>query len=512
MIQLIKRAEVNDTDIPLLSRWQSNRLPYIFELQRKDILVTSITNYNGTALIQVALPSTINEDVNYQIILNSINGIYKNAVGVIISTYVSGAYSYAVTTIQYGGNESGGYYNTSRKEAYRTSIRLIGVTPTTNQVTEFGTLYGTPNASGLSKMDISGLLSYAMQKQNLFPFNVRNLKDIYSYLSFKIYYNATYNIGIYPYTEFPNDIADTDGKTPITYYAIDGVKNLLQQYGQNFADFLVTYKEREVKFLTEFQTPTYFVGFPFALNFIFDSSLAINKQGITLEEDEFDSTGNNTNHYDDYIDKSQNSSVNHLMITGNYQAGTEYVEVWLEANGTAGEYYVAENYVADFYTDDVTSGSSPAIRITEKKKVYVDANCRKNPIYLMWKNGYGGWSYWLFDNNTEETFVAKHNTDYSIYIENIETANLKNKFVNVDQVKTITCGDNVRISDLYGLAGIEKSPQVFMLYDASKLATNPSLAWIGVNVLPKGFKYSPLAERVDVEVTFELPSYYTIPN
>jgi len=373
-------------------------------------------------------------------------------------------------------------------------------------------LYGTPNASGLSKMDISGLLSYAMQKQNLFPFNVRNLKDIYSYLSFKIYYNATYNIGIYPYTEFPNDIADTDGKTPITYYAIDGVKNLLQQYGQNFADFLVTYKEVEAKFLTEFETPTYFVGLPFALNFIFDTSLAINKQGITLEEDEFDATGNNTNHYDDYIDKSQNSSVNHLMITGNYQAGTEYVEVWLEANGTAGEYYVAENYVADFYTDDVTSGSSPAIRITEKKKVYVDANCRKNPVYLMWKNAYGGWSYWLFDNNTEESYIAKHNTEYSVYVENIETANIKNKFVSTDQVKTITCGDSVRVSDLYGLAGIEKSPQVFMLYDATKLATNPTLAWIGVNVLPKGFKYSPLADRVDVEVAFELPSYYTIPN
>lgn len=512
MIQLIKRAEVNDVDIPLLSRWQSNRLPYVFEFQRKDMLVTSITNYNGFALLQVALPSTIGADENYQITLYSNNLVYNGAVGIITYTYILGLVAYARTNIVYNGNDTGGYYITSRKELYRSYVKLIGRVPTLPNPIELGTLYGTPQANGLIKMDIKSLLSYAMQKQNLFTFDVRNLRDVYSYINFYLYYNANYNIGITSYQELPVDQLDKEGTNGILYNAIDGVKNLLDEYGQNFADYLPTTIERDAKFLTEFQTPTYFVGFPFALNWIFNTQLVVGKKNITLEEDEFNASGTNTNHYDEYIDKNQYGGVNHLLLTGSYNAGTEYIEAWIEANGVAGEYYVAENYVADNYTEDVTSSSSGSIRITEKKKVYLDANCRKNPIYLMWKNALGGWSYWLFDSNTEETFVAKHNTEYSVYVENIATANLKSKFVNADQVKTITCGDSVRVSDMYGLSGIEKSPQVFMLYDATKLSTNPTLAWLGVNVIPKGFKYSPLAERVDVEITFELPNYYTITN
>lgn len=509
MITLIKRPEINDTNIPLLSRWQSNRLPYIFELKRIDLLINSITNNGGTVLIQVANTIPIYTYYGYNLTLNSANGIYKNKTGLAISGYQAGAFNYIVTDIPFLGNDIGGYFNSSVISNYRGKLRLVGITPTTNETIELGTLYGTPQADGTIKIDVKALLSYAMQKQNLFTFNTRNKKDIYSYLSFQVYYNGLFGNSS---QELVNDQLDIEGKTPITYYAIDGVKNILQEYGQNFADYLVTSKEREAKFLTQFETPTYFVGFPFALNFIFDSSLAVGKTNVTLEEDEFDVTGNNTNHYDEGIDKSNSNAVNHLMITGNYQSGTEYIEAWIEANGTAGEYYVADNYVADFYTDDVTSSGSPAIRVTEKKKIYINNECRRNPIYLMWKNSLGGWDYWLFDNNAEINYTAKHNTEYSVYIENIATANLKSKFVNAEQVKTITVGDSVTVSELYGISGIEKSPQVFMLYDATKLATNPELAWIGVNVVPKGFKHTSFANNIDVEITFELPDFYTIPN
>jgi hypothetical protein len=130
----------------------------------------------------------------------------------------------------------------------------------------------------------------------------------------------------------------------------------------------------------------------------------------------------------------------------------------------------------------------------------------------MWKNSLGGWDYWLFDNNAEINYTAKHNTNYNVYVENIETTNLRSKFVSADQVKTITVGDSVSVDSLVGLKGIESSAQVFMLYDQSKLATTPELAWIGVNVVPKGFKHTSFANYVDIEVTFELPDYYTTNN
>jgi hypothetical protein len=514
MIQLIKRPEVNDTDLPLLSRWQSNRLPYIFEFQRTDSIILSIVpHFTGNIQVQVPIPIANGlAIINSTLTIYSANGLYNGVTGTLKSVGNIGSSYYLITDIPYIGSDTGGYIIANARELYRAYVKLVGITPTTNQEIELGTLYGTPQANGLVKMDVKALLTYAMQKQNLFTFNVRNLKDIYSYLSFKLYYNAGYNIGINSYKEFTTDKLDSNGNTAITYYAIDGVKNILEQYGQNFADYLTTPKQREVKFLTEFQTPTKFIGFPFALNWIFNKDLSAGKTNITLEEDEYDATGNNTNHYDEIINKSESGGVNHLLLTGNYTTGTEYIEAWIEANGTAGEYYVAENYVADFYTDDVLNSSGASIRVTEKKKVYIDTRCRKNPVYLMWKNSLGGWDYWLFDNNTEENYLAKHNTDYSLYVENIETTNVKSKFVIADQVKTITCGDSVSISSIKGIAGIEKSPQVFMLHDATKLTTNPSLAWIGVNVAPKGFKYSPLADRVDVEVTFELPNFYTIPN
>ena len=51
-----------------------------------------------------------------------------------------------------------------------------------------------------------------------------------------------------------------------------------------------------------------------------------------------------------------------------------------------------------------------------------------------------------------------------------------------------------------------------MLYKPELLATEPQRAWLGVTVAPKGFKYVQGVSNVDVELTFDLPDYYSVGN
>jgi hypothetical protein len=50
------------------------------------------------------------------------------------------------------------------------------------------------------------------------------------------------------------------------------------------------------------------------------------------------------------------------------------------------------------------------------------------------------------------------------------------------------------------------------LYDSTMLPANPELAWIGVRISPKGFKYKIDSNAVEVEVSIVYPELYSIPN
>jgi hypothetical protein len=204
--------------------------------------------------------------------------------------------------------------------------------------------------------------------------------------------------------------------------------------------------------------------------------------------------------------------ISQLLLSGTYDTSTEFVDVWLNNGGIASDVYVADDYVANDYVYDNAGGIGAEARITEIKRVKINRDCRKNPIYLMWKNSLGGWDFWLFDNKSENVIKTKAGGTYDVYNEDIEREFTRSMVFENRQMKNIIVGDVVTQEDLIGLQGIEKSSVVFMLYDADKLATDPEIAWMMVNVNPSGFKYFNVSDNIEVEVNFDIIEYYNVPN
>ena len=130
----------------------------------------------------------------------------------------------------------------------------------------------------------------------------------------------------------------------------------------------------------------------------------------------------------------------------------------------------------------------------------------------MWKNSLGGWDFWLFDNVTEHETTSQQGATYENYIEDIENATHRTQFTEARQQNRITCFGTATQEQYEGLKTIERSPQVYMLRDASALTTNPLKAWTGVRIAPKGFKKVSATVNIEVELTIELPEPYNVPN
>lgn len=512
MITLVKSPNKNLYG-SVISRWQSNRQPFIFEFIRKDALYSSITNYFSKSLITAptSLFNGCTIAVGDVVTITDNNGLY--AITTTIDQIVTDdAITKKFTIVDgfSGTSFSGGYVNFGYRENYRIEVTLQGYVPSTNQLITLGTIKGSNNSKGVVKIDVRNLVTYEMIKSNRFNFIARNGKEYSGYLPFTIKYQDKFILNNVVTSSAP---VVNDGTY---YYAIDGVKNSLSVYGQNFADYYPYRNEDtlevDAKFLTEFPQPTYFIDYPFSLSFIVNSDIL--KSLCTSEEDELDVNGNVINHQDFNVNTglSKLPYISQLLLSGSYDTQTEFVDVWLNNGGTASDVYVADDYVANDYVYDNAGGIGAEARITEIKRVKINRDCRKNPIYLMWKNSLGGWDFWLFDNRSENVIKTKAGATYDVYNEDIEREVTRAMVLENRQMKNIIVGDVVTQEDLIGLQGIEKSSAVFMLYDASKLATDSEIAWMMVNVNPSGFKYYNVSDNIEVEVNFDIIEYYNVPN
>lgn len=496
------------------SRWSSNRQPFIFSFIRKDAEFVSVTNYFSQAMI-TANTSAFNGctiAIGDVVTINDYNGVYSGITTTITQVITDDAITkkFLVGSGFLGNSFGGGFINFGYRENYRVEVTLTGYVPSMDMTLTLGTIKGSNNSKGIVSIDVRNLVTYEMIKSNRFDFDSRNGKEYSGYLPFTIQYKDRFVLN--------GDV--TSSANPINegnyYFAIDGAKNSLSLYGQNFADYYPYRNDdtgiTDAKFLTEFPVPTFFTDYPFSLSFIVGSDIL--KSLVTSEEDELNINGDVINHQDFNVNTglSKFPYISQLMLSGSYNTNTKYVDVWLNNGGTANDVYVADDYVANDYVYDGAGAILGEVRITEVKRVKINSECRKNPIYLMWKNSLGGWDFWLFDNKSENNIKVKNGATYDVYNVDIEREITRSMVLENRQMKNIVVGDIVTKDDIIGLQGIEKSSAVYMLYDVTKLATDSEIAWMMVNVNATGFKYFNDSEGIEVEVNFDIIEYYNVPN
>jgi hypothetical protein len=108
----------------------------------------------------------------------------------------------------------------------------------------------------------------------------------------------------------------------------------------------------KAKFQSVFNKPTYFVGYPFSLNFIYSDNM-LNYQVIRKETTK-DINGTTIATTSDNLNMNNRLYANRLMLKQGYTSNVKTIDIWLEANDTDpipvrwddGEY--ATNF-SDFY-------------------------------------------------------------------------------------------------------------------------------------------------------------------
>lgn len=322
------------------SRWTALHNPYIFEFTREDF-------HANNTLIRPAYHATLptvwinaaaatveaNIEAGDNIYLNS--GMYQ---GVYEVEAVNG--QYVTLNTPYIGNGGNGRVNLiDRITNFKAFVKLYdGVT---NELID--TVYPKPDSTGLLICDVSGIIRSIVDTQatiNQSDINKAN-KGISG--SFKLGYGATYTL-LLSGVSYSVTIPEVPGSPTINneiYYWVSASRQItgdisegMDGIGQNMKEYVPKdISGNYAKFLTMFETPTYFEGFPFFLSFLYDEDF----DGNYLERHQQDLDINGTNvstETDDNLLISELGYVNQMKIrTPN--TGTNKFDVWLEKGDTA---------------------------------------------------------------------------------------------------------------------------------------------------------------------------------
>lgn len=510
MITFLSRPErFQAANNSLISRWGSARLPYLFELQRRDYqLISTNEDAFGNVVLRVAydaaLPGeiTVGSEVYFASTLDAQgNAGHYGEVAVVSSVATApGLYHLLYTnTPAVVASTNGGFINVMSRLNYYVAFTLNLYEAATG-ITHTIAVRLKPGANGKMRLDASEYITSYMVKEAPTLYSSVNLKDNNVWGKFYLEYTEVWT------GSSNSTVSDQSNE----YFFVDGVKQLLSQYGQNLLDY-VPFPELfapGAKFLTDFVKPTFFAGYPFDLWFIYPDELG--PAPITREEDEFTFGGALLSAVSTTVNVAQRGGVNRLRIseTG-YSPGTAQIDVYLKIYSGVQLGYFIDNYIADGYFEQdppiPPDGITP-YNLTEKKRVKFGTVCARNPVYLCWKNRLGGFDYWLFSGNQNVNISSKQTGIFNREPDDISTQNYRSTILQAEQVERITCGDNVLLEDLQGIKGIEASPAVYVLVSQS-----PTV-WRRVKINPKGFQYQTKGNRADVQVEIEYPEYYTVSN
>lgn len=194
------------------------------------------------------------------------------------------------------------------------------------------------------------------------------------------------------------------------FYYINGVKQNLEKYGNNFADFLQNTEIEGQKLFTGLKNINtlstiqkglnYYYGFPISFHFIMKVDALFNEK---INKTVYDINGNIL----------YNNSFN--IDNDGFFRTFNLTKTFLTAYPTAAYFRIYT-----FYEEIL----NPANKIFSSLTYQYDVNfdCLEG-IYLSWLNSDSSRSYWLFNNKSFHTITAENNTNFKPYSSDIETQN-----------------------------------------------------------------------------------------
>jgi hypothetical protein len=140
------------------------------------------------------------------------------------------------------------------------------------------------------------------------------------------------------------------------------------------------------------------------------------------------------------------------------------------------------------------------MRVTEKKTIKIDRECKENPVFVSWLNTYGGREHWLFHKVQTKGIVTSNAGTYEPYISDLTIARGQITDISKNATPLLIVNATVDIEDIEGLKTMLYSPCVEML-----VSENP-IMWQTVRPQVGSFKlYDTTDVRATIQITLELP-------
>jgi hypothetical protein len=299
------------------SNWFPAHQPITFEMQRIDASVISRSYRNNqiTFTLNVIVPSSVKAGHKFSLVQGTkqtLLTVVSASSNKLVVAYNSSAYSGILGYILFTDSYISHFIETK--------ISFING----NTYEAIGSIKNKTDLFGVAKVSVQELLSTKCINQNDFLYNAINKHQFGEGSKFNIQIREVINGVAGNYTSL------TDAN--VLYYT-NSSNQIQEKYGYNMGSFVPTYdnsRTDKAKFQSVFKRPTYFVGYPFSLNFIYSDNM-LNYQ-VTRKEQTKDLNGNIIATTTDNLNMASRLYANRLMLKQNYTSNIKTLDVWLESN------------------------------------------------------------------------------------------------------------------------------------------------------------------------------------
>jgi hypothetical protein len=302
------------------SKWFPVHQPITFEIQRIDANVLQKYNIGGTEIhfkLNITIPSSVKVGQKVYYIQGASSKVLT--IKSISTNHLKFAYDYSLLTGVPGSFIFVDAYNSHYIE---TKVSYInGYTYET-----IGSIKNKTDNFGVAKVSVQELLSTKTINQNNFLYNSIN--------KFQLSEGSKFNIQI---REVINGVAGNYtalNDANVLFYT-NSSNQIQDKYGYNMGSYVPTFdnsRTDKAKFQSVFNRPTYFVGYPFSLNFIYSDNM-LNYKVIRKEQTK-DINGTIVSTTTDNLNMNDRLYANRLMLKQGYTSNIKTVDIWLEADNT----------------------------------------------------------------------------------------------------------------------------------------------------------------------------------
>lgn len=304
----------------------------IFQFWRKDYTWDSIIDSSGYAAIVVSGNITTE--------LNEGDGIYFSSRAYLTTEATISSYSYSsgddettiVTDVAYIGTDQSNplslfYINLlDGRKNFEISVKIFNAD-------SFAPIVSiparTPFKSGVLNFDISGILRSQLSLEPTIIYTNPNTANTTGSLPFFIEYTITYD-----------NATDTDpiSDYPNIFTAVNAAQQIQDEHGSNLGEYVCwDWPGGPASdlglFMTDFETPVYWPGYPFALGYCFQDEMnqvlqMSRKEQLLDENQQALSTVTTT------MSTTGTFFQNHITLSGSFADSVKYVKLWIDLSST----------------------------------------------------------------------------------------------------------------------------------------------------------------------------------